>query len=115
MQYYARLIRETEICLEQHDHYHKQSYRNRCMILGPNGAGDTFHPRGAQARSKTRMRDIRLDDSQPWRIIHWRSLEAAYASSPYYQFLAEELRPLYETMELTYLVEFNRLTHGNRI
>ena len=34
--YYARLVRQQEIVLEQYDSYTKQTFRNRCLIMGPN-------------------------------------------------------------------------------
>ena len=35
--YFARLVQQEELVLEQFESYSKQTFRNRCMIMGPNG------------------------------------------------------------------------------
>ena len=37
IQYFARLYAAPTIYMERHDHYVKQTYRNRCHIAGPDG------------------------------------------------------------------------------
>ena len=38
VEYYTKLLEYDKIYVEQHDHYIKQTYRNRCTIAGPDGA-----------------------------------------------------------------------------
>jgi len=104
--YFARLVRETGILLEQHDHYTKQTYRNRCRILGPNGPIDLSIPVRRKRGGKTLLRDVRVDLNDPWNKIHWKSLVAAYASSPYFEIVAAELEQVYENPP-GYLVDLN--------
>ena len=94
--YFARLVSMKEIVLEQHDHYLKQTYRNRCRIMGTNGILTLSIPVKRVKGIKNRYRDIRIDYDNHWNRIHWRSLEAAYASSPYFEILADELVPFYQ-------------------
>ena len=37
VEYYTKLVTYDKIYIEQHDHYMKQTYRNRCTIAGPDG------------------------------------------------------------------------------
>ena len=37
IEYYSKLLNYDKIFIEQHDHYMKQTYRNRCTIAGPEG------------------------------------------------------------------------------
>ena len=37
VEYYTKLLEYDKIYIEQHDHYIKQTYRNRCTIAGPDG------------------------------------------------------------------------------
>ena len=37
VEYYAKLVAYDKIFIEQHDHYVKQTYRNRCTIAAPDG------------------------------------------------------------------------------
>ncbi|PID92068.1 MAG: hypothetical protein CSA96_05125 [Bacteroidetes bacterium] len=106
LNYYARLLGEDHILIEHFDHYSKQSYRNRCRILGPNGAIDLSIPVLRKHGSKTLMKDVGIDYNQPWNRIHWKSLEAAYASSPYFEYIVDELAPLYEK-HFRFLVDLN--------
>ncbi len=104
--YYARLIRENQILLEQYDHYSKQTYRNRCRILGPNGIQSLSVPVKRRRGTKNYLRDIRVDYDTPWNRIHWRSLIASYASSPFFHYLMDELIPFYEGT-VVFLIDLN--------
>ena len=104
--YYARLIREPEITLEQHDHYIKQTYRNRFRIMGPNGILTLTVPVKKKRNAKTLMKDVRIDYDTPWNKIHWRSMVAAYASSPFFELMADELEPFY-LRKIRFLIDLN--------
>jgi hypothetical protein len=95
LNYFARLVGQQEIVLEQYDSYTKQTYRNRCLILGPNGVITLSVPVRKVRGVKSHMRDIRIDYDSNWNRIHWRSLVASYASSPYFEYLSEEFSPHY--------------------
>lgn len=105
--YYARLVRQQEIVIEQYDHYSKQTFRNRCMILGPNGVVKLSIPVSRRHGVKTLLRDIRIDYDSNWNRIHWRGLVAAYAASPFFEYLSDELSPVYH-QKFTYLLDLNR-------
>jgi hypothetical protein len=105
--FFARLVREKEILLEQFDHYQKQTYRNRCKIMGPNGVFTLTIPVKKVHGSKTLLRDIRIDYDTSWNRNHWRSLVASYASSPYFEFMADELAPFYHK-KYEFLIDLNR-------
>lgn len=105
--YYSRLVKQQEIVLEQYDSYTKQSYRNRCLIMGPNGIITLSIPVNRARGVKTHMRDIRIDYDSNWNKIHWRSLVASYASSPFFEYLADEINPLYQK-RFTFLVDLNQ-------
>jgi hypothetical protein len=105
--YYARLIREKEIHLEQYDNYIKQTYRNRCRILSPNGVLTLSIPVKRRRGTKTLLRDVRIDYDSPWNHIHWKSLQASYASSPFFEYLVDDLAIFYER-HFQFLVDLNQ-------
>jgi len=107
LNYFARLVREMDITLEQFDHYTKQTYRNRCKILGPNGVLSLSIPVKKKHGTKSLVRDIRIDYDMAWNKSHWRSLVAAYASSPFFEFLSDELSGFYEK-KFEFLLDLNR-------
>jgi len=104
--YYARLVRQQGIVIEQYDSYSKQTFRNRCMILGPNGVVTLSIPVKRKHGVKTQLRDIRIDYDSNWNRIHWRGLVAAYASSPFFEYLADEISPLYQK-KFSFLLDLN--------
>jgi hypothetical protein len=57
---------------------------------------------------KNAVRDIRIDYATNWNKIHWRGLVASYASSPYFEYLADEIHPIYERRH-TFLIDLNKL------
>lgn len=105
--YFAHLVREKEIVLEQFDHYTKQTYRNRCRIVGPNGLLTLSIPVKRRRGGKTLHRDIRIDYDTPWNKIHWRSLVASYASSPFFEYFMDDLAVYYEH-NYEFLLDLNR-------
>jgi hypothetical protein len=104
--YFARLIREKKITLEQHDHYAKQTYRNRFRIMGPNGILTLVVPVKRTRGQKNLFRDIRIDYDTPWNKIHWRSMVASYASSPFFELMIDELAPYYHK-KTGFLIDLN--------
>jgi hypothetical protein len=107
LNYFARLIRQKAIILEQFDHYAKQSYRNRCRILGPNGVMSLSIPVKKKRGTKNFTKDIRIDYDMAWNRAHWRSLVASYASSPFFEYLADDLSGFYEH-RFEFLIDLNQ-------
>ena len=105
--YFARLVREQVIVLEQFENYTKQTYRNRCMIMGSNRVLTLSVPVKRFRGIKTLFRDIHIDYDTPWNRIHWKSLVAAYSSSPYFDYTADDLAPCYEK-KYEFLVDLNQ-------
>ncbi len=106
VQYFARLVNEEEIILEQYDSYIKQTYRNRCNIIGPNGLHTLSIPVKRIRGAKSLFKDVRVDYDMPWNKIHWKSLVAAYAASPFFEFFSDDLVPFYEK-RFGFLVDLN--------
>lgn len=106
VQYFARLVRQEEIFLEQYDNYSKQSYRNRCNIIGANGLLTLSIPVKRMRGTKNLFKDVRVDYDTPWNKIHWKSLVAAYAASPFFEFYMDDLLPFYEK-RFGFLVDLN--------
>jgi hypothetical protein len=96
-----------EWVLEQHEHYQKQTLRNRCSICGANGPQWLIIPVIRKHGMKTPVREVMLDLSKDWQRTHWLAIESAYGSSPYYEFFREEIRPFYLVKEPLSLFDYN--------
>ncbi|MCF8346304.1 MAG: WbqC family protein [Bacteroidales bacterium] len=105
--YYALLINSSDkVIIEQYDHYSKQTYRNRCRILGANGPIDLVVPVVKNHGKKTPMKDLRIAYDTMWQKDHWRSIVSAYASSPFFEFMEDVFSEFFHKRE-TFLVDLN--------
>lgn len=105
VQYFTKLYAAPRVVEERADHYVKQTYRNRCVIAGPDGPlALTLPVEHAGPRQATR--DVRLSDHGNWRHTHWTALASAYENSPYFPYYADDFRHLFE-QRFTFLVDFN--------
>jgi hypothetical protein len=86
--FFSTLLQFDEIVLESHEHYVKQSYRNRCYILGANKVEMLIVPVIA-GNKKILVKDIQIDYQQKWHEIHWRTIKAAYGKSPFFEFFGD--------------------------
>jgi hypothetical protein len=76
--------------------------------MGPNGVISLSIPVIKFHGSKTHLKDVRIDYDSHWNRIHWKSLVASYASSPFFEYLADELSPYYER-RFEYLIDLNHI------
>ena len=94
--YMAWLVAQKKIAFVTHNHYQKQTFRNRTEIFGANGKLKLTVPI-VHNRSQTRQVDgeVAIHYENGWQKNHWKSLEAAYRSSPYFEFYEDEFHPFY--------------------
>lgn len=93
IEYFTVLKNFNHIELEQHEHYVKQSYRNRCFINTSQGKQMLVVP-VTEKSGKTIIKDVRVDNSLRWKNNHWRTIESAYRKAPYYEHYAEDLNKI---------------------
>lgn len=104
--YLQELIKFNKVCWEVHDHFPKQTFRNRYEILSANGSLQQTIPVIKMNGSKTFTRDIVIDHQSNWAMIHWRGLQTAYASSPFFDHYAIDVQKLLFEKHPS-LVDFN--------
>jgi hypothetical protein len=94
--YFQQLVTADALLLDAHEHYHKQTYRNRCLILTVQGPQPLTVPVVDGARSeKVRTSELEIDYRQNWMHRHFRTLQTAYNNSPYFEYYADYLREIY--------------------
>lgn len=103
----AAMVQAKEVVFEMDDNYQKQSYRSRTYIAHSNGKLLLNIPiKHTKDGSKQKTRDVVIENSFPWQIQHWKSLESAYRTSPYFEFYEDDLKPLF-FKPVNSLMEFN--------
>ena len=95
--FFAALVGADALWLEAHDHYRKQTYRNRCLILTAQGVKPLTVPVIDGNRSEKVLSSlIEIDYRQNWRYQHWRTLQTAYGGTPYFEYYADYLHDIYQ-------------------
>ncbi|MDA8731630.1 WbqC family protein [Flavobacteriaceae bacterium] len=103
---YQALLNSNSITFEVEDNYQKQTYRNRCYIYGANGKQLLNIPVSIpKSTKKTKSKDILVENSN-WQKQHYKSLEAAYNHSPFFEFYKDDLQKLF-SKKYTYLLDVN--------
>jgi hypothetical protein len=94
--FFQQLLRADSLLLDAHEHYHKQTYRNRCLVLTAQGPQPLTVPVLDGNRSeKIRTSEIEIDYRQNWPHRHFRTLQTAYNASPYFGYYADYLQDIY--------------------
>lgn len=102
------VIAQQEVCWERMDNYQKQTYRNRTYVFTDNGKHILNIPiiHIGKEKGRQKYKDILLDNSYAWQRQHWRTLETAYRSSPFFEFYEDDFAPLFSEKH-THLMDFN--------
>ncbi|MBS9461465.1 WbqC family protein [Flagellimonas sp. 389] len=105
------VIVQNDVIWEGHDNFQKQTYRNRCYIATDQGKHmlniPIKHVGGKEGRQKYHA--VEVDNSTNWQKLHWRTLETAYRTSPFFEFYEDDLKPLFEE-PASLLYDFNLKT-----
>ncbi|HKK67615.1 MAG TPA: WbqC family protein [Bacteroidales bacterium] len=106
IQYMSKLLQAKHVFIEAHEHYEKQSYRNRCRISGPNGIQSLSVPVISGRSPGQDICSVRIDYSESWQGVHRRSIETAYAAAPFFDFYYDDIRQLF-TRKPVFLFDLN--------
>lgn len=93
--YFVEWAKADKVILEVHENYQKQSYRNRCYILGANKIEALTVP-VLNGNSHASIRDMQIDYSTPWVQNHLRTISAAYGKAAYFEHFYDPLKRIYD-------------------
>jgi len=106
--HYVAILKTENVVLEIGDHFQKQTNRNRMYIHSPNGKQllniPIKHAENGHLHQKTK--DVRIENDFGWQKQHFKSLEAAYRTSPYFEYFEDDFRPIFEKKH-TFLLDLN--------
>ena len=83
---YIVMAKTEKIEFEVQDSYQKQTYRNRCYIYGANGKLGLHIPVQYSQNNRQNTSEILIDNTTNWQSIHWKSIESAYKTSPFFEY-----------------------------
>ncbi len=89
--YFSKFLSTGQVILEKHENYIKQTYRNRCLIYGPNGSIALTVPVKRGSFHKVAIKDLEIDNGKQWQKLHFKTIEASYKAAPFYEFYTDDL------------------------
>ena len=98
--------------------YQKQTTRNRCLIMSANGIQKLIIPIKHSKKENENLYDhnAKIDNSQNWKVKHWKTIQNSYRSSPFFEFYEEELSNIFFNSEkLLYSSNIYIISHISKI
>jgi hypothetical protein len=106
LEYMTILLQNPSLLFEVEENFPKQTYRNRCLILGANGVERLSVPIVHLSGEKTKTKDTKIDYSQNWIKQHQGAIRAAYGNAPYYEYFEPYLSQIFAKKRF-FLVDLN--------
>ena len=94
--HYVAMLQADSVTFEMEDHFQKQTNRNRMYIYSPNGIQMLNIPIKHSKEKHQKYKDVRIENDFGWQKNHFKSLEAAYRTSPFFEYFEDDFRPLFE-------------------
>jgi WbqC-like protein family len=104
--HFVAITQADKITYEMEDNFQKQTNRNRMYIYSPNGVQLLNIPIKHAPNPHQKTKDVMIEYDFDWQKQHFKSLEAAYRSSPFFEYFEDELRPIFDKKH-TFLMDLN--------
>jgi WbqC-like protein family len=104
--HFVGIVTADNVVFDVEDNYQKQTYRNRTYIYGANGKLSLSIPVKHTHKNRQLYKDVKIVNDTNWQLSHWKSLQSAYRTSPFFEFYEDELAPLFHKKQ-QYVLEFN--------
>ncbi len=105
IEHFSHIVKGDYI-IDHGEHYIKRSARNRAEIMTANGVMQLTVNICRANRPRTPMSSVMIDYSKRWQHQHWMAIVSAYKSSPYFDYYADALQPIFMGYHER-LVDFN--------
>ena len=105
----AVMAQAETITFEVEDNFQKQTNRNRTYIYSPNGVQLLNIPIKHSNEAHQKTKDVKLETAFDWQKQHFKSLEAAYRTSPFFEYFEDEIAPIFHKKH-TFLIDLNFLS-----
>ena len=104
--HFVAISKADSLTLEMEDNFQKQTNRNRMYIYSPNGIQLLNIPIKHSNTLHQKIKDVKLETAFDWQKQHFKSLEAAYRTSPFFEYFEDDIRPIFEKKH-TFLMDLN--------
>ena len=104
--HFVSIANAENICFEINDNYQKQTYRNRSYIYGANGKLALNIPVIHSHKNRQLFKDVKIANETNWQALHWKSLQSAYRTSPFFEYYQDDLARLFLSKQ-HFVLDFN--------
>ena len=104
--YVAAMLDKPVVLVEQYETFPKQTYRNRAVVATANGLLPLSVPVIRTNGNHTYTKDMDICYNENWTAKHWRAIESAYNSSPYFLYYKDDVEAILNKKHRT-LLELN--------
>jgi len=104
--HFVAMAQADRMVLEVEDHFQKQTNRNRTYIYSPNGIQLLNIPIKHTKERHQNIKEVQLETAFDWQKQHFKSLEAAYRTSPFFEYFEDSLLPIYNK-KYRFLMDLN--------
>lgn len=104
--HFVAMAQANCITFEMEDNFQKQTNRNRTYIYSPNGIQLLNIPIKHATQPHQKTKDVKIETDFDWQKQHLKSLEAAYRSSPFFEYFEDDIRTIFEKKH-TFLMDLN--------
>ena len=105
--HFVAIAQSDSITFEVEDNFQKQTNRNRAYIYSPNGIQLLNIPiKHNPSLIHQKTKEIKIEQEFDWQKQHFKSLEAAYRSSPFFEFFEDDLLPIFQKKHI-FLMDLN--------
>jgi hypothetical protein len=104
--HYAAMVQADSITFETEDNFQKQTNRNRMYIYSPNGIQLLNIPIKHSKEAHQKTKEVKIEQDFNWQKQHFKSLEAAYRTSPFFEYFEDDILPIFKKKQ-TFLLDLN--------
>ncbi|MCM0668533.1 WbqC family protein [Flavobacterium tyrosinilyticum] len=94
--HFAVIAQSDSITFEMEDNFQKQTNRNRTYIYSPNGIQLLNIPVKHSKATHQKTKEVLIENEFDWQKQHFKSLEAAYRGSPFFEYFEDDIAPIFE-------------------
>jgi hypothetical protein len=108
--YFSAIMAGTEVLIEAHENFQKQTYRNRGYINSSQGPIPLIVPL-VKMTGNNLITEVKIDYSQRWLSNHWRAIQSSYGKAPFFEYYSDELHDvLFTKFDSLFELNSNLLT-----
>ncbi len=107
--HFVSIAKANIVTFEVEDNFQKQTTRNRMYIYSPNGIQLLNVPVKHNKERHQRIKEVKIENDFDWQKQHFKSLEAAYRTSPFFEYFEDDILPIFQKKH-NYLMDLNMET-----